>query len=467
MKKKSLILLMIFFVLVSSTSCSNFSSSQKVKAPKNKSIPIRGTYKVESLDDYKNDDLIGRSFIFKEDEFWDGVDRFIGINYKIKLVDMSEYLLNGYKIKNNIDKGKEVQVVSVLSNGNFLYDFIKINEELIMLVYNKKIYKLKKTNDEYGISSWKRNINIFNFKKSTSNKDIALYIGMRSKLNDEYVYKTYYIGISNEEIKEMYVTDNIFLPRKNGFWKINLEDSQIKVNNLSKGQEKVVNKKDGILLAQSRNSINMYIDFIGNDYIVINEGDGLIERLKVVPVDSPMQQNGISIMDLLGEGYKQKFDEKREDVLKELDGEEIKKEIKYENIGLIRKDGSYFLKGRINYKSGVSISYIDFSTEFFPPNNMVMYDTLCISFKDLKNNIPKAVDAYTSPNKDIAVVVLPNSIEFYRIKDQKLSKKIGEIKTTQRDKIIMLEWVVGGYSQVWRDNFLKNNSVEDLNINKN
>ncbi|WDC83221.1 hypothetical protein PL321_10495 [Caloramator sp. mosi_1] len=70
-------------------------------------------------------------------------------------------------------------------------------------------------------------------------------------------------------------------------------------------------------------------------------------------------------MDLLGEGYKQKFDEKREEILKELNGEEINKELKYENIGLLRREGNYFLKGRINYKSSNFISYIDFNTGFF------------------------------------------------------------------------------------------------------
>ncbi|WDC83220.1 hypothetical protein PL321_10490 [Caloramator sp. mosi_1] len=165
MRKRFLVVIMIFVIIANFTSCSNFSSSQKVKAPKNKIIPIRGTYKVEGVDNYKKDDMIERSFVFKEDEFWDGVDRFIGVNYKIKIVDMSEYLLNGYKIDNSVNKGKEVQVVSVLSNGNFIYDFIKINDDLIMLVYNKKVYKLKKITDEYDMSFWRRNINILPSKK--------------------------------------------------------------------------------------------------------------------------------------------------------------------------------------------------------------------------------------------------------------------------------------------------------------
>ncbi|SHF18484.1 hypothetical protein [Caloramator proteoclasticus] len=466
MKRNIFVFIAFFLILANLTGCSNFSSSQKVRAPKNKTIPIKGAYKVEYADDYKDDGLVGRSFVFKEDEFWDGVDRFIGINYKIKIVDMSEYLLNGYKIK-NIDKGKEVQVVSVISNGNFLYDFIKINEELIMLVYNKKVYRLKKTNDEYDMSSWRRNINIFSFKKNSSNKDAAIFIGLRSKNEGKYSYKTYYIGVSNGEIKEMYLADNIFLPRKNGFWKIDIEDSQIKVNNISKGQEKVVNRKEAAFSLKSTSKFNSYIDFVGNDYIAIEEGDGIIGRLKIVPVDNPMQQTGISITDLLGESFRKRFDEQRDSILKELKGEEVNKDLKYENIGVLRRNGFYSLKGRINYKSGDFFSYLDFDTGFFPPSNMVMYDTLCIPMKDIKDKIPQAIDAYTSPNKDIAVIVLPKSIEFYRIKNQKLSEKIGEIKIAKEDKIIMLEWAVGNYSEVWRDNFIKNNSVEVININKN
>ncbi|WDC83222.1 hypothetical protein PL321_10500 [Caloramator sp. mosi_1] len=96
-----------------------------------------------------------------------------------------------------------------------------------------------------------------------------------------------------------------------------------------------------------------------------------------------------------------------------------------------------------------------------------MYDKLCISFKDIKEKIPQAIDAYSSPNRDIVVVVLPKTIEFYKIKNQRLSEKIGEIKTGKNDKIIMLEWAEGSFSQVWRENFIKNNSAEELNINKN
>ncbi|GFR36622.1 hypothetical protein [Thermobrachium celere] len=152
------IILLLFSSLFILTGCNDFTNAEKVKAPKNKLIPIKGTYRVESSD-YIKDDLMGRSFVFKEDEFWDGVDRFNNITYKIKLVDMSEYLLYGYKIQNNINKGREVEVVSVLSGGNFLYDFIKVDSENIMVIYNNKLYRLKKTNDEsFNISSWKRSI---------------------------------------------------------------------------------------------------------------------------------------------------------------------------------------------------------------------------------------------------------------------------------------------------------------------
>lgn len=84
-----------------------------------------------------------------------------------------------------------------------------------------------------------------------------------------------------------------------------------------------------------------------------------------------------------------------------------------------------------------------------------MYDELSIAMKDVKDKIPQAEDVYTSPNGDIAVVVLPQSIEFYQIKDGNLSEKLNEIKTQDGDKIVMVEWATGSYSKVWRKAFEK------------
>lgn len=139
MKKIFILLINIFFLFVLA-GCSKISGADKVKPPYNKLIPIKGTYRVETQDKTLRD----REFVFLEDEFSDGNENFNNINYRVKLVDMAEYLLYGYKIENSINKGKEVQIVTVSSSNRFLYDFIKLDENNIILIYNSQLYKLKK-----------------------------------------------------------------------------------------------------------------------------------------------------------------------------------------------------------------------------------------------------------------------------------------------------------------------------------
>lgn len=459
------IILLLFSSLFILTGCNDFTNAEKVKAPKNKLIPIKGIYRVENSD-YIKDDLMGRSFVFKEDEFWDGVDRFNNITYKIKLVDMSEYLLYGYKIQNNINKGREVEVVSVLSGGNFLYDFIKVDSENIMVIYNNKLYRLKKTNDEsFNISSWKRSIP--NLKKYEQNfKDTALYFSIRHEDEEKTVYKTYYIGVSNGEINEIYCTNDIFLPRKSGFWRISMDDYKIKVENISKGQEKVESRKEKIEVMHVNEMNKIKIDYVGNDYMALEEKQGNVDVLKIVPVDNPMQNKGVNISDLLGQEYKSLFEDVRKKILKDIRGTVLREDLKYENIGLMRKNGGFWIKGRVNYQTDYTTSYIDFNTGFIPPKKMVAYDNLCVQMKDIKDRVPQAIDAYTSPNKDIAVIVLPKAVEFYKLKNLRLVDKVGEIKLHNQDKIIMVEWSTGNYANLWRESFIKNNSVEIIKEGK-
>lgn len=469
MNKRIFKLLIVLLSLMQLTGCSNFTDSQKLKAPTNKNIPIKGTYKLLQKDDKKNIAIENKTFSFKEDEFSDNNDVYKNVKYKIRVVDMAEYLLYGYRIENTINKGKEVKVVSVISNERFLYDFIKVDDENIMLISNGAIHRLVKVKDDYvELPSWKRNFSslIGSSKPKYAQGETALYLGLRQKEGDKLVYKTIFIGTLNGEVKDIYSTNNIFLPRKNGFWRINLEDnSQIKVENVTKQQSTVENKiNDSIMQSKIMTNKAIKVDYVGNDYMCLEENNGLANVLKVVPVDNPMQEKGVTIGDLLGEKYTQMFDEAREEILKDIKekGDEIYQDIKYQNIGILRKNGRFLLKGRINYQTKQTAAYTDFNTGFIPPLKMVAFDQLTIPMNEIKNEIPQAIDAYTSPNGDIALVILPRSIEIYKIKDLKLSEKQAEIKINKDDKIIMVEWATGAYSSIWKENFIKNNSVDKI-----
>lgn len=200
-------------------------------------------------------------------------------------------------------------------------------------------------------------------------------MGIRSTTEYGYKYKTVYVGAENGNINDIYVADKIFLPRKNGFWRVDVEGQSIRVENITKGQEIVENKKkeemgirafsDTAFTLNQQKTIK--IDYIGNDYLSLEETNGDTGILKIVPVDNPMQDNGISIYDLMGQKYRELFDDIRNNILKEINGTEMHQDIKYQNIGIMRKNGTFLIKGRINYEKNNTIGYMDFNTGFIPP----------------------------------------------------------------------------------------------------
>lgn len=472
MFKKVFNIFLVILIVLQLSGCNDFTDSQKLKAPKNYNIPIKGTYKLLQKDD-KDKFIENLRFSFKEDEFSDNNDVYKNIKYKVRIVDMAEYLLYGYRIENTINKGKEVQVVSVISNERFLYDFIKVDDENIMLISNGVIHRMVKVKDDYvELPSWKRSFSsiIGSSRPKYVQGETALYLGLREKNGDRYIYKTFYIGALNGEVKDIYSTNNIFLPRKNGFWRVNLDDNlQIKVENVTKQQATVENKiDDSMVQSKIMADKTMKVDYVGNDYMCVEENKGFGDVLKVVPVDNPMQEKGVTISDLLGEKYVQIYDEVRDEVLRDIKekGQEINQEIKYQNIGILRKNGRFLIKGRINYQTTKTTAYTDFNTGFIPPLKMVAFDQLTIPMNEIKNAIPQAIDAYTSPSGDIAIAILPKSIEIYKIKESKLVEKQAEIKINKEDKVIMVEWATGAYSSIWKESFIKNNPAEKIEFNK-
>ncbi len=51
------------------------------------------------------------------------------------------------------------------------------------------------------------------------------------------------------------------------------------------------------------------------------------------------------------------------------------------------------------------------------------YDDLQLSWNSVKSKIPNALDAYTSPNKDIAIITTEKELYVYTIDNGKLSNK--------------------------------------------
>src|SRR5699024_10294721 len=102
--------------------------------------------------------------------------------------------------------------------------------------------------------------------------------------------------------------------------------------------------------------------------------------------------------------------------------------------GFERRNGYWVMKGRINYKNENEEFFKDFQIKTTPPKELIQYDELVIPWNIIKSKIPEAIDAFTSPNEDIVIIITRNEILIYPIVENDiLLNELGRIKLNNQD----------------------------------
>lgn len=217
-------------------------------------------------------------------------------------------------------------------------------------------------------------------------------------------------------------------------------------------------------------TLKRIINYVGNDYVAVeNVADGkwfrsgqtwIDNQLQVLPVDKVSVPEGVKLSDLLGNNGLTALGSARAQALRTLSNEGITAfdEDKFErNFGLNRKNGHWYLRGRIDYQNGDKPGYMDFNVNLIPPAKLIFYDTLCLNWQDIKDRVPDAVDAYTSPNRDIALIITKTKLDVYAINGGLLdSEPLAKIGLKDGESVIMAEWATGAYVDNWEKAFLAN-----------
>lgn len=476
------------------TSCNmdGIELSENIDAPKNNNLPISGEWRIEDykinatsgMDEEKAKSYLGTEALFHNDLISLGENYCTDPSFRIKNVDTEEYLIYHYKVTPeflNIDSNT-MEVVSITGTEQFFYEFLKVSNNTVIVNIEGVFFYLNKVSEDpevEGVEHEKLTENILLDTARTFNEEslsTAILLGLKSldlENNEEGIekwnYRTLFIRSENKEIISIYEMKDILLPRKTGFWKVNVEREQKddKINDnilayplnktLEKGTE-VKDKED-----ENKESTIKNILYIGNDYISLenihyrNKGERVLE---FYPVDNIGKFKPLMISDVIGEIGKEAF---IEGVNKEIlaDKEEYKNSSidlrpNEESFGLFRRNGHWVFNGRINYvDNGISI-YENFNIKAIPPKEVVYYDELSIPWNRIKSKVPEALDAFTSPNEDIGIVITHNDIFIYTIEDGEFSNKpVKSIRLNSTEKIIMAEWAVGRYPKLWEEEFLK------------
>ncbi|MDR3585902.1 MAG: hypothetical protein P4L59_11355 [Desulfosporosinus sp.] len=399
--------------------------------------------------------------------------------YKIKKVNSRDYLMTKYLNLSNtlIPDSKEVSVVTVSSAENFLSEFMKIDDtKVIAFVQNKALY-LQKVSDQVDSSFAAVNLNDFKTNDQSNPRTSGVLVGLKipsesdgnGGQNDDFTYQTLWLASDDKKLHPILTGNDIFFPRSSGFWELQVRNLQVgaKAENLLTAND--VSTK--IPISQPRSAaINQLqagkgifkriIDYVGNDYVAVeNVADGT-NHLQVLPVDKISAPEGIKLSDLLGNSGLTAFNSARTQASLALynQGITVLDDAGFEqNFGLTRKNGHWYLRGRINYQEGTTPNYRDFNVNSIPPAKLIFYDTLCLSWQNIKDRVPEAVDAFSSPNRDIALVITKTKLYVYACNAGQLdSEPLAKIGLKEGETVIMAEWATGFYVDNWEKAFLAN-----------
>ncbi|MGJ0846120.1 hypothetical protein SAMN02745784_00037 [Tissierella praeacuta DSM 18095] len=494
MKKVYLIISTIALVVfLSSCSVNKFEIKDRIKTPKNNLPPIEGKWTMDKFIDspYKkgevenSENLMGKEALFHKSAIVIGENYAIEPTYRLKNVKLADYLLYKYKIepKELGISDDNAQIITIYSNDQYFHEFIKYNNSEMITFIDDRFYFLKKSVDQISKEEIDRYINIEESIMRISNTEevdtlrSGILLGIKSHFYDEtnqlanWEYKTIWIRANNRSIASIYEMDNLLVPRKKGFWLVNVERENIdnslndKIKAIQKGdiKEEFLDNREaysfGTFLESKAKtlypSILKNILYIGNDYIsteLIDLSNGK-RNLKVYPIDHLEDERPIKISDIIGQEGLSVFKEGAQNAIKTNSNILLDEE----SFGLARRNGYWIMKGRINYKSDDEEYYKDYNIKTIPPKELVNYDKLTIPWSIVKSKVPEAIDAFTSPNEDIIIIVTRRNLLLYSINNNEISQnEIGRIKMDNSETVVMAEWATGRYTMLWEEEFLKN-----------
>ncbi|WP_315119620.1 hypothetical protein [uncultured Clostridium sp.] len=511
MKKNSFYIIgsILLFIYLSSSifsgcSLNNLNATDKISSPSNSLSPLNGVWEVKRYKVFnsgsktyqeskrKPANLLGSKAAFnKEHSFL--IDEICkDPQYKLKEVNANNYFFYTYKVdKEDLDiKEDKIEVISVVRDGGLFYDFIKINEKELVVYLDDVFYYLEKIDDDTSKVLSKENLEKLQKNKIENplEKDELLrtgvLIGLRSNTPIEYedilgaeyenksiFYRTIWIGSENSRLHPILETPNLFVPRVSGFWWLGVDvsglNSEYPTNTLFSYPVGKERKDFSDIKLMDEQSLKRIL-FVGNDYVAIeqknasnfNDDEGR-SILQVRLIDNILDNKGIKISDISGEEGKTSVYDSAVAFLALEDKESSKRleqEPREESFALYRRNGHWIVKGRLNSVNTNDSFYKDYNINIVPPKKMLNYDEFHISWNDVKEKVPGAVDAYTSPNKDLAIIISDNNLYVYKILNGTLENMyLKKIALKQGESVVMAEWATGEYMERW-EKTLKGNA---------
>jgi len=452
--KRLIRILITFMLALILTGCNKFNI--EVKNPNNDSI-LKGQWQVKNYvgiteEEVFNCNLLDSKVSFSNEEVFMFDKAYKNITYKAKLVNGEQYIYNtiGF-IPDYLKDTKEVEVVTISSKNTYLKEVIVIDKGILViqddvLLYLEKIddKPMENINEKTGVDEIADSEKISN----------GVLIGIKDKTDEGFTYKTLWISYDGKKIYSKEVPF-LLLPRKNGFFKVSIHREYIE-NNYKDNIEFVFlsgnpSEKQADLKVSKEPNINVSkeINFIGNDYISIKiheQGeDHRAEKVGTYLIDT-MNMEGKGAVSL-GNISEQKNITKFNNEAQGLHIEDINK---FTDVSIKRNQGRWQIY-TVHSKKDESIEN-NINIPLKVSKNVARYDRLFTSWQGIKNQVPSAEDALSSPNKNMTIIKTKSSLYGYKIEDGKISESPElTISLNGDEEIVMAEWAMAEFVGYWTE----------------
>ncbi len=84
------------------------------------------------------------------------------------------------------------------------------------------------------------------------------------------------------------------------------------------------------------------------------------------------------------------------------------------------------------------------------PQAVVSHDELAVPWRDIVRMQPGAVDAFSSPNRDMVAVVTEQNIIIYPYADQWIPIPLMTLPLQPKESVVMIQWATGSYVELWK-----------------
>lgn len=509
---KILIMLLLYISVLSGCAATAPDNSDRINRPANNEAPLEGTWVLKKYENGNTDmdspqdsvyPLKGRKVGFTKNSMAIAGNYFSNVSYKIRKVNAKEYFLhkNIGDLKDPDLKGDDILVITASSDDKFLYEFIRGADGVITVNINEQYYLMEKVSDTFSndVNSTVGTLRRVDKDETVIRKDVlksGILLGLRIPVQTEdglgdYTYGTYWISMADNTLRTVLYAKGIYLPRMDGFWRLQVDkrlgpegiEDYIYAAMVSKTKSKLSVSAVENTSLRVETKLQKAVVYVGNDYVCIEntyynreKSSGEIESksgkiiskkiLRTLPVDNLSNIDGIKISDLSGENGSMAMESAISELLKDSAVNGMKSEdraFQEENFALFRKTGHWFFKGRLNLSDEDTLPYVDFNLNLIPPANMVAYDILQVPWKEMKDKLPQALDIFTSPNKDMAIIIMQNQLLIYGIENKALTgEPLARFPIVEGSAVIMAEWSMGEYITSWEKSFVSNNETSRM-----